>query len=94
VLRWVLTEYIEPIDRTLIAHWALDEAEGMVAQDSAGNNDAVTFGGSRWQPGVYRLRQEYATRNLLLWPYRRCADLQSGSETLESPGPGTVGHLR
>jgi len=47
----VLTEYIEPIDRTLIAHWALDEAEGIIAQDSAGNNDAVTLGDPLWLPG-------------------------------------------
>jgi len=47
----VLTEYIEPIDRTLIAHWALNEAEGIIAQDSAGYNDAVTFGDPIWLPG-------------------------------------------
>ncbi|MCP3907220.1 MAG: LamG domain-containing protein, partial [Oceanicoccus sp.] len=33
-----------------IAHWALDETEGTIAQDSAGTNDAVTFGGPLWQP--------------------------------------------
>jgi hypothetical protein len=47
----VLTEYIEPIDRTLIAHWTLDETEGMFAEDSAGDNDAVVVGGAMWQPG-------------------------------------------
>ena len=47
----VLTEHIEPIDRTLIAHWALDETEGMFAVDSAGDNDAVTFGDPIWLPG-------------------------------------------
>jgi len=46
----VLTEYIEPIDRTLIAHWALDEAEGVVAYDSAGGNDAYLIGDPLWQP--------------------------------------------
>jgi len=46
----VLTEYIEPIDRTLIAHWALDEAEGVVAYDSAGENDAYLIGDPLWQP--------------------------------------------
>ena len=46
----VLTEYIEPIDRTLIAHWALDETEGMFAIDSAGDSDAVVLGGIEWQP--------------------------------------------
>ena len=47
----VLTEYMEPKDRTLIAHWALDEAEGIIAQDSsAGDNDAYVIGGPLWQP--------------------------------------------
>ena len=47
----VLTEYIEPIDRTLVAHWALDETEGMFAADSVGDNDAFVVGGAVWQPG-------------------------------------------
>jgi hypothetical protein len=47
----VLTEYIEPIDRTLVAHWAFDETEGMFAADSAGDNDAVVIDGATWQPG-------------------------------------------
>ncbi|MHC4536295.1 MAG: LamG-like jellyroll fold domain-containing protein [Planctomycetota bacterium] len=46
----VLTEYIEPIDRTLIAHWALDEAEGIVAGDSVGNNDGYVVGDPLWVP--------------------------------------------
>ncbi|MHC4145533.1 MAG: LamG-like jellyroll fold domain-containing protein [Planctomycetota bacterium] len=46
----VLTEYIEPIDRTLIAHWALDEAEGIVAGDSVGNNDGYVMGDPVWAP--------------------------------------------
>ena len=37
-------------DPTLIAHWALDESESTIAQDSAGTNDAVTFGDPIWQP--------------------------------------------
>jgi sugar lactone lactonase YvrE len=37
-------------DSRLVAHWALDEAEGDIAFDSAGNNDAVTFGAPLWQP--------------------------------------------
>jgi N-acetylneuraminic acid mutarotase len=37
-------------DPTLIAHWALDEAEGIIAQDNAGTNDGVTFGDPLWQP--------------------------------------------
>ncbi len=47
----VLTEYIEPIDRTLIAHWELEEIEGDMAQDcTVGDNDADVFGGPTWQP--------------------------------------------
>jgi hypothetical protein len=37
-------------DPTLIAHWALDEAEGFLASDSAGDNDAYAIGGPAWQP--------------------------------------------
>jgi hypothetical protein len=37
-------------DPTLIAHWALDESEGTIAQDSAGTNDAVTLGDPLWLP--------------------------------------------
>jgi len=47
----VLTEYIEPLDRTLVAHWAFDEIDGMFAADRVGNNDAVVIGGAVWQPG-------------------------------------------
>jgi len=35
---------------TLIAYWAFDETEGMLAVDSAGDNDAVVLGGIEWQP--------------------------------------------
>ncbi|MCH8118188.1 MAG: hypothetical protein IIC00_00500 [Planctomycetes bacterium] len=37
-------------DPTLIAHWALDEAEGDIAFDSAGINDAFVIGSPAWQP--------------------------------------------
>ena len=37
-------------DPTLIAHWALDEAEGDIAFDSAGVNDAFVIGSPVWQP--------------------------------------------
>ncbi|MBC8218164.1 MAG: hypothetical protein H8E73_06830, partial [Planctomycetes bacterium] len=37
-------------DPTLIAHWALDGAEGVVAYDSAGVNDASIIGEPVWQP--------------------------------------------
>jgi len=48
----VLSEHLfeEVSDPTLIAHWPLDETEGMFAADSVGNNDAVVLGGIEWQP--------------------------------------------
>ena len=47
-----LSEYLmkEVDDTTLAAHWALDEAEGDIAYDSAGLNDAFVIGGPLWQP--------------------------------------------
>jgi hypothetical protein len=50
----VLAEHIFdkalPVD--LIAHWKLDETEGNVAQDSAGDNDALVFGDPIWLPNI------------------------------------------
>ena len=40
----------EPNDPTLIAHWAMDEAEGFFAYDSAGTNDAFVIGEQVWKP--------------------------------------------
>jgi len=34
----------------LIAHWELDETEGDIAYDSAGDNDGICHGGPLWQP--------------------------------------------
>jgi hypothetical protein len=34
----------------LVAHWKLDEAEGTIADDSAGISDANLMGGPVWQP--------------------------------------------
>jgi Tol biopolymer transport system component len=47
-----LSEYIgkEVIDSTLVAHWALDEAEGTTALDSAGSNIGYVMGDPVWQP--------------------------------------------
>jgi len=49
----VLSEHLfeDVNDPTLVAHWALDETEGMFAADSVGNNDAFVIGGTAWQPG-------------------------------------------
>jgi hypothetical protein len=48
----VLAGYIgeEVDDPTLIAHWALDEAEGTVAHDSVGTNNGTVTGNALWQP--------------------------------------------
>jgi hypothetical protein len=50
-LEVLMSYWGQPIDDpTLIVHWALDEAEGDIACDSAAVNDAVVFGGAVWQP--------------------------------------------
>ena len=48
----VLAEYVgqEVNDPTLIAHWALDEAEGMSAADSVGQNNLMVLGNAAWEP--------------------------------------------
>jgi len=37
-------------DPTLVAHWKLDEMDGIVASDSAGENDGTLYGEPIWQP--------------------------------------------
>ncbi len=48
----VLAEHFfeEVYDPTLIAYWALDEAEGSIVYDSAGNYDGTLNGNPLWQP--------------------------------------------
>ena len=46
----VLAEYLERGDPTLIAHWALDEMEGIAAQDSAGAHHGTVMGTAVWHP--------------------------------------------
>jgi hypothetical protein len=48
----VLAEHLfeQVNDPTLVAHWPLDETEGMFAADSVGDNDALVLGGTEWQP--------------------------------------------
>ncbi len=49
-LELLMSYWKQPIDDpTLLAHWALDETEGIIAYDSAGMNDAVVVGGTAWQ---------------------------------------------
>jgi hypothetical protein len=44
-----VAKYLEQ-ETALIAHWALDETEGMFTADSVGDGDAVLLGGIEWQP--------------------------------------------
>ena len=48
----LISEYLlkEVEDPTIVAHWALDEAEGDIAFDSAGINDAFVIGDPLWLP--------------------------------------------
>ena len=48
----VLAEHIgvEIDDPTLVAHWPLDETEGVIASDSTGNHDGTLLGTPAWQP--------------------------------------------
>lgn len=48
----VLSEYlfVDINDPTLAAHWALDETEGLVAQDSVADNKGYVLGDPVWRP--------------------------------------------
>ena len=48
----VLSEYLfeEVDDPTLIAHWPMDETQGVIAYDSAAENDGILIGDPVWQP--------------------------------------------
>jgi hypothetical protein len=46
----VYPEKVDVLEFGLIAHWKLDETEGIIAHDSVGNNDANLFGDPIWQP--------------------------------------------
>jgi len=50
-LELLMSCWEQPVDDpTLIAHWAMDEAEGNTAHDSVGGNDDLVMGGALWQP--------------------------------------------
>jgi hypothetical protein len=50
-LEFLMEHWQQPVDdHTLLAHWALDETEGIIAYDSASANDAVLVGDTMWQP--------------------------------------------
>jgi len=52
-LELLMSYWERPVDDpTLIAHWALDESEGIIAYDSAGVCDAYLNGDPAWQPDV------------------------------------------
>jgi L-ascorbate metabolism protein UlaG (beta-lactamase superfamily) len=65
-----------PVYSPLIAHWALDEAEGDIAHDSAGENNGTLSGGPVWQPaggkiaGALRFDgiDDYISTNFVLDP--------------------------
>jgi lysophospholipase L1-like esterase len=50
-LEVLMSHWGQPVDDpTLIAHWALDETDGMVASDGAGDNMGYASGNPVWQP--------------------------------------------
>jgi len=46
----ILGDVVQVNDPRIIAYWKLDEAEGMVVKDSAGENDGYALGDPIWQP--------------------------------------------
>jgi len=46
----VLMSYWRQKMEDIVAHWALDETEGVVAHDSIGNNNGTLYGEPVWQP--------------------------------------------
>jgi N-acetylneuraminic acid mutarotase len=42
--------FVDINDPTLVAHWALDETEGMVVANSVGDNNGYALGDPVWQP--------------------------------------------
>jgi hypothetical protein len=40
----------------LLAYWKLDEIEGNIAYDSAGNNSGILLGGQQWQPAGGKIK--------------------------------------
>jgi hypothetical protein len=46
----ILGQVVEVYDPALVAYWKLDEAEGMIAYDSTGDNDGTLHGNPAWQP--------------------------------------------
>jgi len=46
----ILGQVVEVNDPTLVAYWSLDETEGIVAHDSAGDNDGFVIGDPIWLP--------------------------------------------
>ena len=90
---------LELNDPTLIAHWALDEAEGIFASDSAGEHDGTVMGAALWQPaggvvdGALRFNGTYfVTTSFVLdpseGPFSASAWVKGGA-----PGQGIVSQM-
>ena len=71
-------QVMEVNDPTLVAHWKLDETEGDIAYDSAGENDGWLYGEPVWQPtggavdGALQFDgiDDYIMTNHILHPHR------------------------
>jgi hypothetical protein len=48
----MLSEHLfeEILPSELIAYWKMDEAEGSIAEDAAGDNDGIVYGEPQWRP--------------------------------------------
>jgi L-ascorbate metabolism protein UlaG (beta-lactamase superfamily) len=65
-----------PVYSPLIAHWALDEAEGNITHDSAGENHGTLYGDPVWQPAEGKIDgallldgiDDYISNNFVLDP--------------------------
>ena len=50
-LELLMNYWEQPVDDpTLLAHWSLDETEGMIVSDIVGNNNGYALGDPVWQP--------------------------------------------
>jgi glucose/arabinose dehydrogenase len=86
-------------DPRLVAHWRLDETEGMVAHDSIGNQDAILEGGPEWRPLNGKIAgalefdgiDDYARTPVVLNPALSSFSVFAGVKS-NSPGRGIISH--